>query len=275
MTNGGQIAQTTTFEQTLSAAAQLPGVRITRDDFLRTELNRFCLADQVDLAIRTTPAEAGIPINLLDQIAASVIKYETSKVTAISAAAGLPGGFAAFAAVPADVAQYFGHVLRVVQKLAYLYSWPDLFDPDGAGMDTATESMLTLFVGIMFGVNAAQAGVAKVSVLIAAEVTKKLPQKALTKGTIYPIVKKVAAAMSVKMTKQIFARGVSKAVPIVGAVVSGGLTLATFLPMSKRLQQHLRTLPLTHPNLGAQQKFGVPRAKPMSKSRSVLTTKTS
>lgn len=125
-------------------------------------------------------------------------------------------------------------------------------------MDSAAENMLTLFIGIMFGVNAAQMGVSRASVLIAAEVTKKLPQRALTKGTIYPIVKKVAGAMSMKMTKQVFARGVSKAVPVIGAVVSGSLTLATFFPMARRLQQHLRTLPLTHPNLSAQQSFGFP-----------------
>ncbi|GAA4750336.1 hypothetical protein GCM10023217_20980 [Gordonia alkaliphila] len=49
----------------------------------------------------------------------------------------------------------------MVQKLAYLYSWPDLFDPNGTGLNAATQSMLTLFVGVMFGVNAAQAGVSQ------------------------------------------------------------------------------------------------------------------
>ena len=37
------------------------------------------------------------------------------------------------------------------------------------------------------------------------------------------------------MTKQIFAKGVSKAVPIIGGVVSGGITLATMRPMGMRL----------------------------------------
>ncbi|WP_345313471.1 hypothetical protein [Gordonia alkaliphila] len=85
---------------------------------------------------------------------------------------------------------------------------------------------------------------------------KQLPKQALTKGTIYPIVKKVSELLGVRMTTQIFAKGASKVVPVVGAVVSGGLTFATFKPMSKRLQGHLRSLPLTHPNLAAQQAFG-------------------
>lgn len=47
------------------------------------------------------------------------------------------------------------------------------------------------------------------------------------------------------MTKQIFAKSAAKIVPVVGGVVSGSLTLATFMPMSKRLQKHLASLPLT------------------------------
>ena len=51
-------------------------------------------------------------------------------MTALSAIAGIPGGFALLATVPADTAQYLGHMLRVAQKLAYLYRWPDLFEED-------------------------------------------------------------------------------------------------------------------------------------------------
>ena len=107
--------------------------------------------------------------------------------------------------------------------------------------------MLTLFIGVMFGVNAAQAGVAQVSALIAKQVAKKLPQQALTKGAVYPVVKKVATLLGIQMTKQIFAKSAAKVVPLVGAVVSGSLTLATFMPMSHRLKKHLATLPLTNP----------------------------
>ncbi len=247
MVKGSEVAPSSKFEQTLRASAQMPGVRINREKYLRSELKRFCSADQVDLAVATSPAEAGVPLDVVNRIANSVIKNETGRVTTISAAAGIPGGFAAFGTVPADVAQYYGHILRVVQKLAYIYSWPELFDDESDGLDSATESMLTLFIGVMFGVNAAQAGVAQVSALIAKQVAKKLPQQALTKGAIYPVVKKVATLLGVQMTKQIFAKSAAKVVPLVGAVVSGSLTLATFMPMSRRLQKHLAELPLSKP----------------------------
>lgn len=235
------------FTQTLNAAAKLPGVRINRENYLRAALKRHCTDEQVELAIASTPASAGIPGEVVRAVANDSIRFETSKVTALSAAAGIPGGFAMFGTIPADIVQYFGHVLRTAQKLAYIYSWPDLFTDDGENLDDATQGILTLFVGVMFGVQLAQVGVAKVSTMIAGQVLVKLPQKALTQGAIYPVVKQVAAYLGIRLTKQLFAGGVAKLVPVLGAALSGGLTLATFLPMSKRLQKHLASLELTKP----------------------------
>lgn len=237
------------FSQVLDAAAKLPGVRINRAAYLRKALQRHCTQEQIERAIAESPAAAGIPQEVIREAANTSITFETSKVTAISAAAGAPGGFALVGTVPADMVQYTGHMLRVAQKLAYVYSWPDLFEGDGDEVDEATESILTLFVGVMFGVTMAQGGLVSVSKMIAAQTVKKLPQKALTKGVIFPIVKKVAGMIGVTMTKKTFASGVAKAIPLVGAVLSGGLTLATFLPMTKRLQKHLASLELTKPGL--------------------------
>lgn len=236
------------FTQVLDAAAKLPGVRINRATYLRTALKRHCTQEQIERAIAQSPAAAGISLKVITEVANSSIKYETSKVTGLSALSGIPGGLLMLGTVPADILQYLGHMLRISQKLAYIYSWPDLFAEEGDEIDEATESMLVLFVGVMFGVQIAQSGVSKVAAMVAANVAKKLPQKALTQGVIYPIVKKVAGYLGVSMTKKLFATGVAKAIPVVGAVLSGGLTLSTFLPMSKRLQKHLASLELTKPD---------------------------
>lgn len=240
------------FTQVLDAAAKLPGVRIDRAVYLRTALKRHCTEEQINRAITDSPAAAGIPLKVITEIANTSIAYETSKVTGLSTLSGIPGGLAMIGTVPADLAQYLGHMLRISQKLAYIYSWPDLFADAGEEIDEATQSMLILFVGVMFGVQMAQGGVAKVAGMVAANVAKKLPQRALTKGVVYPIVKKVASNLGVRMTKSLFASGVAKAIPLVGAVLSGGLTLSTFLPMSKRLQKHLASLELTKPGHRAE-----------------------
>ncbi|MFJ4869184.1 hypothetical protein [Streptomyces sp. NPDC088757] len=235
------------FSAVLVSVANLPGVRIDREAYLRSALARHCSEDEIRTAIEESPAAAGIPLDVLDKAADASITYETSKAGALSAAAGVPGIFALPLTVPSDMAQYMGHMLRIAQKLAYLYSWPDLLSTSSDDLDDATKGVLTLFVGVMFGTQSANKAVGQVSALMAEQVARKLPQKALTQGVVYPVVKKVAAYLGVEMTKQTFAKSVSKAIPVVGAVVSGGLTLATSRPMAKRLKKHLSGLELANP----------------------------
>ncbi|WP_311137166.1 hypothetical protein [Streptomyces sp. I6] len=235
------------FSVVLVGSARLPGVRIQREAYLRKALARYCSEEEIRRAVEESPAAAGIAADVLDRAADDSIRYETAKVSALSAAAGLPGLFALPATVPADLAQYFGHMLRISQKLAYLYSWPDLFSDDGDDVDDATMGMLTLFFGVMFGTQSANAAVGKVAGMMAEQVAKKLPQRALTQGVVYPVVKKVAAYIGVQMTKQTFAKSVSKAIPVLGAAVSGTLTYTTYRPMARRLKKHLSESVLAKP----------------------------
>ncbi|MBR1812885.1 MAG: hypothetical protein IJ773_03585, partial [Lachnospiraceae bacterium] len=87
----------------------------------------------------------------------------------------------------------------------------------------------------------------KVANTVAAHVAKKLSQQALTKGTIYPIVKQVAAKIGIRMTKQIFADSVASAIPIMGSLLSGGLTYAMFRPCCMKLRRNLMSYNLCNP----------------------------
>lgn len=145
------------------------------------------------------------------------------------------------ATIPADMAQYVGHMLRIIQKLVFLYGWEEFLD-DFNEMDDETKNMLILLIGVMFGVSQAGAIIGKICKGAAGVAAKKIAQKSLTKTLYYPVVKKVATAIGAKMTKDIFAKGVSKAIPIVGGAVSGGVTYVTFKPMSHKLKKYLRNL---------------------------------
>ena len=229
------------FEQVLATASSLPMVHIDRKKFLLKELIKFYPKEKVDIAIQNNPAYAGIDISTIDKIANSCINYETNKVSSISFAAGIPGGFAMAGTIPADITQYFAHILRILQKLIYLYGWEEILPEDGS-IDDDTSNIITLFVGVMFGVNGAASTITKISASAAQKASKNIAAKALTKGTLYPIVKKIAQALGVKMTKDIFARGVSKAIPIIGGIASGGLTYITYKPMAYKLKKYLETL---------------------------------
>ncbi|MDO5065778.1 MAG: hypothetical protein Q4D96_00660 [Propionibacteriaceae bacterium] len=235
----------TYFMDALMSAATLPGVRISREDFLRRTLSGHCTPDQVDAAIATTPAQAGIPASLVERLAKQVVRGEATRVSAFSAATGLPGGFALLGMVPLDMAQNLAHVLRVSQKLAYLHGWPSFFD--GEELDETTTGILTLFTGVMFGAHGATQGIAKVSNLLAARVATELPKRALSQKFLYTLVKRIATQLGMHMSKDVFAKGVSKVVPVLGGLVSGGFTMATFWPMASRLRRHLAALELAQP----------------------------
>lgn len=233
-------------EDIIQQAMKLSIVNVNREKFLRKELIRYYPEDVVNLAITKNPAYAGIEKERINEISKQVINYETNKVSAISFVAGMPGGLAMAATVPADIAQYFAYMIRIMQKLAYLYGFED-FELNEDTINDDTMNQIMIFLGVMFGVQGANAGVKKIAEAAAKKVSKSLAQKALTKGTIYPVVKKIAQAVGIRMTKQIFAESVSKVVPVIGGVVTGGLSYATFKPCAKKLKNSFKDLYLCDP----------------------------
>lgn len=227
------------WNKVLSAVIQIPGVKINRDLFLQEKLSIYCTASQMATAIEKGTI-GNIDEKVLDEIAKECIQSHTIKVTTISTALGMPGGFAVIGAIPGDLTQYYYHVFVLSQELAYIYGYPDLCDENGAFTESA-QNLLTTFVGVMGGVVAANKVIQEIAEQAQKQVIKRLPEYALTKGILYPLVKQVAKWIGVSLTKQSFARGVSKFVPILGGVVSGGLTYYTFKPQAKKLMGKLKT----------------------------------
>lgn len=224
-------------------AAKLKGVRIDRDVFLRTELAKYCPSSVVDAAVETTTQQAGVSMEVMDKVADAAIDLETKKVAGLSALAGIPGGLAMFGTIPADLVNYFAHVLRIEQKLAYVYGWQSFLDEDDE-IDDQTMYKLILFLGVIMQVGGINVSLTNFAAHTAAVgIAKTIEKQALTKTFWYPILKKVMAAMGVKVTKSSFANVVAKGVPIVGGAISGGLTWVTYKPGAQSLKNHLRLLP--------------------------------
>lgn len=232
-------------DKIMKRAASLAGVKINRGEFLRTELKKHCPDIDADFAVETTPIQAGVSPNELDEIALQTIDFETKKCAGLSFLAGIPGGVAMVGTVPADLAQYFAHVMRVEQKLAYLYGWQSFLDDDDE-VDDETIMQLVVLMGVMLEVGGAANSIAKFAMNTAQQgVAKHIERQALTKTFFYTPMKKVLRMMGVNLTKQTFAKGVSKIVPVIGGVISGGITYASFRPSAERLRRYLRSLPLS------------------------------
>ncbi len=236
-------------EDVIIMGLKVPGIRIDRAQFLQAEFKTKLPQEVIDDAIAFNPLHAKIPSELIEKIADEVIKYERNCVSGISAALGMPGGIAMAATIPADIAQYYGYMLRATQKLMYLYGFPAIdLDEQDQKFDSETMNTLIICLGVMYGVAGANNALKAMAKALATGVEKQLLRQALTKGTIYPIVKSVAKWFGVKMTKQVFAGFFKKAIPVVGGVIGGGLTYVSFKPCCDKLRATLQNTMLSNPN---------------------------
>ena len=233
----------------IASAVKIPGFRVNRESYLRKELSHYSPGESIDidLAIETNPIGAGIPIEFLDRQADSTIRNHLLVTAGVSALTGLPGGFAMAATIPADLAQFYRNALVCAQELAYLYGWPDIFPEGELKLDDETEGRLILLLGALHGVEVANKGLAFAAYQAGKGAAKYVPRMALASSWYYPLVKTVAQQVGVKVTRQSFARGIAKAIPVAGAVASGGMTAVAFRHMTNDLKKHLRTVAIEGP----------------------------
>src|SRR5438876_6775110 len=195
----------------LRTALALPGAKVDRKAFLQRALSKHVTEKVLQSAIDTSPAKAGVSKNTIRHIATASIKWHRAGVSALSFASGLPGGWWIGGTVPADLTQFFWHVLVILQKLAYLYGWPELFQD--SELDDETLLILTVFVGAMLGAESAAKVLGDIAERAAAQVFKRLPRETLAKLGLYHLARDVAMWLGIKLTEDSFVRYFSKIVP--------------------------------------------------------------
>lgn len=230
--------ETGNFELVLANAIKLPGIKVNRQEFLAKQFSNKVSEEQLVEIMKKGPIEANVKKEIIDNVAKNLVNTRTLTSTGASFAAGVPGGFAMAATIPADTIQFFGIALRMAQELGYVYGYEDFWDDDDIDIEKINGD-LVLFLGVMFGVGGSAAAIKVLSSKLSQQALKKIPQQALTKTIYYPIIKKTLAFVGVKLTKDTFAKGVSKAIPILGGIVSGGITYASMSKMGNKLQNAL------------------------------------
>lgn len=223
--------------QIIEKALSLPGVKVNRRDFLIEIFADRIKEEDIPLLLKVGPVKSGLFTQAeLKKAAIKNCNKNKWQCSATSFASGIPGGFAMAATIPLDTMQFFGFNLRVAQQVAYIYGYEDFWSGDVLDNERV-ESELVLFLGTMLGAG----GAAQVTRLISSQLAKKvaadLPKKALTKTFYYPIVKNIAKSIGVKVTKDSFAKGLSKTIPLIGGVISGGITYKSMSIMNKRLYE--------------------------------------
>lgn len=225
----------------LNGILKMPGAKIDRVSFLCKTFKDLS-EDELKVCVNDSPAKV-VNAKVINTKANSVINSHTTKVTALSAAAGIPGGFAMLATIPADLANYYFHIVAVGQKLGYLYGFPDMVDGHG-NLTEDGEIMLTAFIGVMNKVEMANELIKKLAV----EVSKRISEETATrvvgnfmsKQIVAQGVETIAKKLGTQITSKTASRSITKAIPFVSGLICGGITYATFKPQAKRLHQSLK-----------------------------------
>lgn len=225
----------TLWNKVLSTSLKLPFVKVDRQEFLTKELTKFCTPMEVMTALDDTPLRV-LNKKEIDKLANQCINYHLTMVCGTSALMGLPGGWWMAGTIPGDLTQFYGHILALMQKLIYLYGWPSLTDVNNQ-LDDESLNIMTLFVGAMMGNKLAVEALTKVVGQISKNASIKISEGVMAHYAI-----KIAQWIGINMTKEGFAKGMGKVIPLVGAPVSATITYYTFRPMARRLKRHLDEL---------------------------------
>ena len=161
------------------------------------------------------------------------------KVSTLSFATGCGG----LVGIPADLAQYLAHVLRISQKLAYIYGYPEIFSVEGS-MDERTQKIILLFIGVMYGVSGANKVIAEISKSLAGKVGKDILRAALTKTAWYPLLQQVCKQVGIQVTKDALSKTTTKVFPLIGGVFSAGFSYYCFGKGAECLHKTLRENPV-------------------------------
>ena len=109
-------------------------------------------------------------------------------------------------------------------------------------------NILIICLGVMYGVAGANTALRAIAKGLANGISKKIMSTALTKGTIYPMIKSISKWFGVNVTKKMLAGAVQKSLPLVGGVIGGGITFLTFKPCCDKLKESLQDTLLSNPN---------------------------
>ena len=223
--------------QVLQQVVKLPVVKVDRSKFLVDKFSKELDPQDIPTLLEQGPTSL-LSQETLDRVANACIR---DNVLLASGTSVLAGGIAMAITIPADVAQFYGFSLKLAQELGYIYGYEDLWASREELSEDAQNTLL-LYLGVMLGVNGTAALLRAGGITIAKQVMKTVPNKALTKTLWYPILKKVLRIFGVNLTKGGLAKGMGKFIPILGGIISGGLTFATMKPMGESLQKELSKL---------------------------------
>lgn len=227
----------------LRGILKMPGAKIDREKFLYSTFSK--LPPHLRQAVvAKSPADV-LPLDEIEKVAKKLINSQTKKVAVVSGAAGIPGGVGMLLSIPADLANFYYHVVTIGQKIGYLYGYPDMLD-DKEKLTEQGKLMLTAFIGVMNNVTAANEIIKRIASETARrvgdETATRIAGKILQKQVVSQAVETVTQKLGTQITAKTGGKAITRAIPLVSGLVCGVVTYRTFKPAAIRLNETLKQL---------------------------------
>lgn len=195
---------------TISAVTKLPLVKVNREKFLSRQ---FANSPHLEHILAHGP-QSVYTAEALQKKAHKIVRSNTTKTAVTSFVSGLPTNpLVMVPAGGAEVAQYFGFAIHMAQQIAYLFGEDELFTTGSENVPEEAKVRILAYLGAMFGASGAAALIAQTSKVLGQNVGKKVAAQALTKTAWYPLLKKSAALVGQRITKQTVEKRLSRLCP--------------------------------------------------------------
>lgn len=205
---------------------------VDREKFLTEALGGKVSPSTLEKAIADGTKAADIPLDIIQDAAKKCIKQTKAISNSESALTGLPGGVAGISlGIVADITQFYGNLIILIQKLLYLYGVGDLRSSKD---DFA--SAIMIYIGVACGFK----GIDDVAKVLFKILQKNYTEQSVklilfAKPLFYATARKVAKVIGIKLSKKLWAKVAAKSIPLIGAGISGTLNWVTFTPAANKL----------------------------------------
>ena len=219
-------------EDIIRSALRDPDVVIDREQFIRKELGAFASPEQIGKAVAETPYAAGIDLKKLTDIAKQSIAMEANALSSFSKGS------------EDSSEKYLKQMLRVMQKLAYLYGVPN-FTIDADNIPDATMSKILSYGETVFGLNRAKKSVGTAAHTLMDNISGVIEKNTSTEGKkrLLPFGRNKIADTAMEIVGKTAHSGISSASEVFGTLFSGGTNQLLFRANADRLRrQFMKTV---------------------------------
>lgn len=225
---------------------------INRNDYLQMQLQNYCSQDVINTAIGSSPMQANIPTDTIDKIANLTIKIEQIFISNLSTNESTKQE-----QTPSNdlTIAYCNALIRITQKLIYLYGFPQIELNEQSSLSNATNT-LTICFGVMYGINGTSKALKAISSSLGKGVGKQLEKNdSLLATNICTIANKISKCFDKEITKKDISGMFNKAINYIGNVASKKLTEISFKSCCEKLKKSLQDTLLSNPNYNAENEF--------------------